>query len=136
MGASRKSIKGDVKRNISPQNWVPCGSWLGIQPHNSMGGWGDFHPLCKRAVPTNGRPVDWMAPVLLLPFSLWVGEVLQNGPEQSRARRKARRSEPWTARTVLEAWGRGKRSCRRGRFLKRDKRGGGARVSTRILFET
>ena len=46
------------------------------------------------------------------------GCVRQNGPEPSRARRQARRSEPLTARTVLRQSGKRKRRSRRCRFLK------------------
>jgi hypothetical protein len=125
------SIEGDVKRNISPASWKPAQRCYGIQPpvprFVAAGGCGEIqrnsvrreaaivHPIpvhMKGSWPTNGRP--WTAAGFqFLPFPLERMRLLPNGPERSRARRQARRSEPWTARTVRREWARGKGRSRR-----------------------
>src|SRR6266550_6203286 len=79
---------------------------------------------------------SWEAGFQML-VSLLYRMVLQNGPEPLRARRQARRSEPFTARTVLR--GLRKRETRRSiseaQQAKR-KQPACVRVSTIVLFET
>src|SRR6266404_4603294 len=79
---------------------------------------------------------SWEAGFQML-VSLLYRMVLQNGPEPSRARRQARRSEPFTARTVLRGWRKRetRRSISEAQQAKR-KQPACVRVSTIVLFET
>src|SRR5215471_3673230 len=88
-----------------------------------------------RCRPTGGRWIGG-SQFYSCPFPSWRERFCRTA--RSRPGRAVRRgaANPGRRGPFWKRGGGGKRACRRGRFLKRDKRGGCASVSTMILFET
>src|SRR5437879_3175194 len=102
-----------------------------------------WHPAPPSRLPITLRPsvplncrAHHGKPVSRCSFPSYTGWFFRTGPEPLRARRHARRSEPFTARTVLR--GLRKRETRRSISEAQQAKRSNARVrlSTIVLFET